>query len=35
MVQSGVPQAWTHHSVRAVHLIRVKQARCASFTLDS
>jgi len=35
MVQGGMPQAWTHHRVRPVHLIRVTRTRDASVTLDS
>jgi hypothetical protein len=35
MVQGGVSQAWTHHQMRPVHLIRVKRERGASVTLDS
>jgi hypothetical protein len=35
MVQGGVLQAWTHHQVRPVHLIRVKRKRGASVTLGS
>jgi hypothetical protein len=35
MVQGGVPQAWTHHRVWPVHLMRVKRERGASVILDS
>jgi hypothetical protein len=35
MVQGGMSQAWTHHQMRPVHLIRVKRERAASVTLYS
>jgi hypothetical protein len=35
MVHGGVSQAWTHHRIAPVHLIRVKRERGASVTLDS
>jgi hypothetical protein len=34
MVHGGVPQAWTHHRMRPVHLIRVKREPGASVILD-
>jgi hypothetical protein len=34
MVQDGVPQAWMHHQVRPVHLIRVKRGLGPSVTLE-
>jgi hypothetical protein len=35
MVQGGMSQAWAHHRMRPVHLIRVRPGRVASVILDS
>ena len=35
MVHGGVPQAWAHHQMPPVHLIRVRRGGAVSFTLNA